>query len=273
MFVNGNGKARSITAFLGQKRGTGTDSGPQAAPPIQGPGLGRTNTGTHRRSFEGILRPELTPMSIISYPATAQQPGAGHTPRKTGAQGTFEFPKPMTPASIPRGLKKGFGIFTEDRDDVTNPNGSALGSDIVFMGSGGEAGMSIGVGTEMSGYMRAFEGPGGGRSAGGVQSSLEHDIAAPVPGRALGGLGADMGDLSCEADGIFAHSGRSLDAMSETEVSMERSNNPQRSFGGTKRTQPEEVEEHGWYLDNGHQAQGSAKRMKQAQHGPDVSRF
>ena len=271
IFVNGNGKARSVAAFLGQKRGTGTDAGSQGTHPTQGPGLERANTSMHRRSFESILRPEMAPISIIPYPVTTQQPGTGQTPRKMAGQGAFEFPQPMTPASVPRGLKKGFGIFTEGRDEVTTPNGNAHGNGVAFVGPGGEADGRADTGTEIGGYMRVFEGSGGGRSAG-VQSSLEHDIAAPVPGRVLGGLGSNTGDVGCEADSIFARSSMPFDG--EIEVGMERSNSSQRSFGGTKRgTRPEDVEENGWYTDDGHHAQGSTKRMKQIPHDPDVSGF
>ncbi|KAG8212822.1 hypothetical protein J3R82DRAFT_11116 [Butyriboletus roseoflavus] len=274
MLANGNGKARSITAFLGQKRGTGTDTALQGTGPTQGPGLGRANTRTNRRSFEGIRRPEMIPMSIIPYPATTEQldaggkqPGVGQTPRKTVGPGAFDFPRPMTPLSAPRGIKKGFGIFTESQEDEATPNGNAHGSGVVFMGPGGEMGVRLGTGT---GYMRAFEGSGGAGSAGGVQSSLECDIVAPVPGYALGGLGANPENAGSEVNGIFARSSRSLDAMIEAEVGMERNNDSQRSFGGAKRRMHrEDMEGNGRYTNDGHQPQGSAKRMKQVQYDPN----
>ncbi|KAH0833391.1 hypothetical protein J3R83DRAFT_12495 [Lanmaoa asiatica] len=219
----------------------------------------------------------MIPMSIIPYPATtaqlgagAKQPGAGQTPRKTLGPGAFEFPRPMTPVSMPRGPKKGFGIFAEGREDEAILNGNAHGSSVVFMGPGGEGDVRVGAGTGISGYMRMFEGSGGAGSAGGVQSNLEHDIDAPVPGYALGGLGANPGDEGCDVDGIFARSSRSLDAMTETETGMERNNDSQRSLGGTKRgMHREDMEENGRYTDEGHQSQGSAKRMKQVQYDPN----
>lgn len=218
----------------------------------------------------------MIPMSIIPYPATTQlgagkQPGAGQTPRKTTGPGAFEFPTPMTPVSVPRGLKKGFGVFAENREDEVTSNGNAHGGGIMFMGPEGEPDMRIGAGAGIGGYMRMFEGSGGGGSAGGLQSSLEHDIAAPVPGYALGGLGEIPGDLGCEIDGIFAHSSRSLGAMAEAEIGMEK-NDSQRSIGGTKRgMHREDTEESGRFTDEGHQSQGSVKRMKRVQHDPNVS--
>jgi len=277
--VNGNGKARSLAAFLGQKRGTGTDAASQGVGPTQGPGLGRANTSTNRRSFDGILRPEMTAMSIIPYPTTTtqlgagtKQPGAGQTPRKIGGPGAFEFARPMTPVSVPRGLKKGFGIFAENREDETTSNGNGLGSNIVFMGPEDEADVRAGTGAGGGGYMRMFEGFGSGGSAGGIQSGLEHDIAAPVPGYALGGLGENPGDERYELDGMFARSSRPLGAMAEAEAGMEKGNDSQRSFLGTKRgMRCEDIEESGRYTDPSHPTQGSAKRMKPMPHDPNVS--
>ena len=271
MFTNGNGKARSIAALLGHKRGTGPDPGPQGTRSTQGPGLSAT---AHRRSFDGLLRPEMTPMSIIPYPAMKQQisaggnqPAAGQTPRKTMGQGSFEFPRPLTPASMPRGIKKGYRVFAEGREEST-PNGNP----VVFMGPGGEADMREGAGAEIGGYMRVFEGLGGGRNAGGVQSSLDCDIAAAMPVRALGAQDANTGDASYEVESVFARPSRSFDATSETEVGVEKGNDSQRSFGGTKRgMRAEGAEANDWYTDEGHQVQGPAKRMRQVQHDPDVS--
>ncbi|KAI9457057.1 hypothetical protein HD554DRAFT_2042446 [Boletus coccyginus] len=275
-FVNGNGKARSIAAFLGQKRGTGTDAASQVGP-TQGPGLGRANTSTDRRSFDGILRPQMTAMSIIPYPtATTQlgagmkQPGAGQTPRKIAGPGAFEFARPMTPTSIPRGLKKGFGIFAENREDETTSDGNGLQGNIMFMGPEDEADVRAGTGAGVGGYMRVFDGSGSGGSADGLQPSLEHDIAAPVPGYALGGLGENPGVERCEIDGMFARSSRPLGAMAEAEASMEKGNDSQRSFLGTKRgMRREDIEESGRYTDASHPTQRSGKRMKLMPHGPN----
>ncbi|KAG6372178.1 hypothetical protein JVT61DRAFT_7971 [Boletus reticuloceps] len=266
MFGNGNSKARSITAFLGQKRG-GTDTAPKGA------GLGRANTSRNRRSFEGILRPELTPMSIIPYPtaqlgAGMKQSGAGQTPRKTAGSGAFA--RPMTPVSVPRGFKKGFGVLTENREDEVTSNVDVHGSGIMFRGPEGDADVRIGAGTGIGGYMRVFGESGGGGNAGGLQSSLECDMAAPVPGYALGGLRTNQEDEGCEIDGIFARSSRPLGEMAEEEVGMENNNNSQRSLGGTKRgMHREDIEESGRYTDDGHQTEGSAKRMRQMRHDPD----
>lgn len=272
MFVNGNGKARSIAAFLGQKRGTGTDTAS-----TQGAGLGRANMRTNRRSFEGIWRPEITQMSVIPYPTTTEQLGAGvkhgtgQTPRKTAGPGAFEFSRPMTPVSAPRGLKKGLGIFAESQEDEVTLNGNAHGSGAMFMGPGGDVDVRIGGGTGIGGYMRALEGSGGAGSAGGIQSTLEHDMAAPVPRYELGGLGASPGDEEYEVDGIFARPSGSLDAMTEAEVGVERNDNSRRSLGGTKRgMRCEDMEGSGRYTDEGDH-QGSSKRMKQVPHDPNVS--
>lgn len=277
MFVNRNGKARSIAAFLGQRRDTGTEIASPGPEPTQGPGLGRANTSTNRRSFEGIQRPEMTPISIIPYPATTtqlgagmKQPVAGQTPRKAPGSGAFEFPTPMTPMSVPRGLKKGFGIFAENREDEATSNGNAHGSSIVSMGPEGEMDVPIGAGTGLGGYMRVLEGSGGGGGAGGLQSSLERDIAAPVPGYALGELGETPGG-GCDIGGIFARSPRSLSAIREAEVGVEKADS-RRTAGGTKRgMRREDLEESGRFTDQGRQTQGSAKRMKQAQYDPNVS--
>ncbi|KAF8553996.1 hypothetical protein OG21DRAFT_1485005 [Imleria badia] len=272
MIVDGNGKARSVAAFFGQKRGTGTDTASQGTGP-QGPGLGRANASTNRRSFEGILRPEMVPMSIIPYPATTQlgagmkQPGAGQTPRKTTGPGAFEFPSPMTPVSVPRGFKKG---FRKNREDEATSNGNAHGSGVVFMAPEGGAEVRAGTGTGIGAYMRVFEGSGSGGSAGGLQSTLDRDIVAPVPAYALGGFGENPEDEGCEIDDIFARSSRSFGAMAEEEVGTEKSNDTQRSFGGTKRgMRREDMEESGRYADEGREAQGSAKRTKQVQHDPN----
>lgn len=278
MFVNGNGKARSISAFLGKRRINGSDAASQGTHPTQGSGLLRANASATRGSFEGILRPEITPMSIIPYPVATQQlgpggkqPGVAQTPRKTAGQGALEFAMPMTPVSVPRGLRsRGFGVVAQGQDKESIQNGTAHGNGIAFMGSGGETDVCADAGTGMGGYMRVFEGSGSGGNADGLQPSLEHDIAAPVP--VLGGLDTNAEDVGCGADSIFAPSSRSLDALSQTEVGMERSNNSRTSFGGTKRgIRPEDVEEHRWFTDEGHQTRGSSKRMKQAQHDPDVS--
>lgn len=221
----------------------------------------------------------MVPMSTIPYPATteqlgsgAKQPGVGQTPRKTVGPGAFEFPRPMTPVSVPRGLKKGFRIFSEGREDEQTSNGNAHESGVVFMGPDGEADVRVGAGTGIGGYMRGFEGSGSAGNAGGIQSSLEHNVATPVPGYALGGLGANPGDEGYDVDGIFARSSRSLDAMTETELSVERNNDSHRGLGGTKRgMRREDMEGNGRYTDEGDQPQGSAKRMKQVRHDPDVS--
>lgn len=220
----------------------------------------------------------MTPMSIIPYPATTeqpgaggQQPGAGQTPRKTMGPGAFEFPRPMTPLSAPRGIKKGFGIFAESQEDEATLNGNVHGSGVMLMEPGSEVGVRVGTGTGM-GYMRAFEGSGDAGSACGLQSSLEHHIAAPVPGYALGGLGANPGLEGCEVDGIFGRSSRSLDPMTESEVGVERNNDPQRILGGPKRrVHCEDMAGSRGYTDDSHQPQGSTKRMRQVQLDPDVS--
>lgn len=220
----------------------------------------------------------MTPMSIIPYPATTEQlgagvkqPGVGQTPRKTVGPGAFEFSMPMTPVSVPRGLKKGFGIFAESREDEAASNRNAHGNGVVFMGPGGEADGRVGAGSGIGEYMRGFEGSGGAGSAGGIQSSLEH-MVAPVPGYVLGGLGANPGDEGYEVDDTFARLSRSLDAMTEAEVGMERNNDSHRSLGGTKRgMRREDMEGNGRYTDEGDQPQGPAKRMKQVQHDPNVS--
>lgn len=272
MIVEGSGKARSIAAFLGQKRGTGTDTTSQGTGQTQGPGLGRANA-SNRRSFEGILKPQMTPMSIIPYPTTTQlvgtkQPGAGQTPRRITGRGSFEFPSPMTPVSLPRGFKKG---LRNNRENEANSNGNAHGSGNVFMGPEGGADVRAGTGTGMGGYMRMFEGAGDGGSTGGLQSTLDRDIVAPAPGYALRGLGENPEDEGCGIDGTLARSPSAFGAMAEAEAGTERNDDTQRSFGGTKRgMRREDMDESERYACEGHQTQGSAKRMKPAQHDPHV---
>ena len=271
MSVNENGKARSISAFFGQKRGTGADTALSGGP-TPGAGLG-TNAGAKRRSFEGILRPVMAPMSIIPYPTTAQpgeatiQPFAGQTPRKTGGPGAFEFQKPMTPVSVPRGPKKGFGVFAENREDEETPNEHAQENGIVFMGPDDETDMRARVETGIGGYMRGF----GASECGGLRSGLERDIVAPVPGYALRGLVANPEEEGCEMDGIFARSSRPLGAMTEGEVGIEKVSNPQRSLGTKRGLRREDMEEGGRHTDEGHQTQRTAKRTKRVQNDPDVS--
>ena len=65
---------------------------------------------------------------------------------------------PMTPVSVPRGLKKGFGIFGDYREDEATSNVNAHGSGIVFIGLGCEADVRISAGARIGGYMRVFEG-------------------------------------------------------------------------------------------------------------------
>lgn len=274
MFIDGNGKARSISAFLGQKRGTGTEAASQGAEPTQGASLGRANTTLNRRSFEGILRP---PTSIIPNPATPQfstglkQPGAGQTPRKTAGPGAFEFQRPMTPVSVP---KKGVGKFAENQQNESISNGNALESDNVFIEPEGEADVRLGAEAGIGGYMRFFEESGDGESAGGLQSSVEHSIVAPVPGYALAGLGENPEDGACEIDGIFAHSSRSLGAMVDAKVGKDKATDTlMKPRGAKRRMGHEDIEEGERAVDKRHQTQGSTKRIRQVQHDPDVSDF
>ena len=84
---SGGGKPLSLTGLLGKRTQINTHTSTQS----------ETDATLHakkpRRSFDGILRPEIIPMSIIPYPhGTASNSGLNGdaTPRKQPA--TFSFP-------------------------------------------------------------------------------------------------------------------------------------------------------------------------------------
>ncbi|KAF9220713.1 hypothetical protein BS17DRAFT_787034 [Gyrodon lividus] len=267
---NGGGKPRSLAALLGRKKGT---MSPVAQP--GGPGQAGGQGQSHKRSFNTIRRPDMTPLSIIPYPVP--QPNAHtsgnqqvQTPRKTIGQGAYVFPRPSTPVSAPGVLKKGLEGYDDSRDNEGNADG------IVFMGPGAEAESHVDTGGSVTGYMRVFSrsGSGGTGTNTGVmgQQGLGLKIVAPTPGYAHAGLGMHMdvqGDDEGAVDKLYAHQSRSLEDIPE-EVSqgeVERITEPQRSLRRVKRGmgREEEMEVEAGPIGCGHQSQGPAKRMRHMQ--------
>ncbi|KIJ62995.1 hypothetical protein HYDPIDRAFT_114156 [Hydnomerulius pinastri MD-312] len=198
------GKARSLAGLLGRKKGA-TSPSVEENRQVQG--------DLHRRSFEGIRRPERTPLSIIPYPTPQTNAHMGghlqasaQSPQKAVGQGAYSFPRPSTPVSAPRGYRKGL-VGYEGRQD----EGEGHGDGIVFMGSGGKTESRVDAGAAVSGYMRVFSRSGSGgtvvRPGTGGQQGLGLKIATPIPGYAHSGLTMNVDDQSHgegEADGMYA---------------------------------------------------------------------
>ncbi|KAG9316090.1 hypothetical protein JVU11DRAFT_3763 [Chiua virens] len=271
------GKARSVTAFLGQKRATGTSITSQGGRANQEPGLGRANASSNRRSFDGIARPVMAPISIIPYPETPSQlcsgvtrRGVAQTPRKTLGPTAFEFMRPMTPVSVSRGTKKGFGSFPESQDDEMTACGSMDAKSVGLMRPDGDENVQCGAETGLGGYMRALE--ASERSGSRPVPSLEHEIVAPVPGYTLRGLSTHTHNNGPEVEGMFPTCRKSLDLASEKETDMERNDDLQLEMGHgrlKRGLRSEDGQKHGNFTDEDHRSPGSAKRARQARQDPD----
>ncbi|KIK94226.1 hypothetical protein PAXRUDRAFT_828183 [Paxillus rubicundulus Ve08.2h10] len=257
---NAGGKARSLAAFLGRNKGT-------LSPVAQVDGLGPAEgqMQLHRRSFDGIRKPIMAPLSIIPYP-TPQPNAIG--------QGTYAFPRPSTPLSASAVLNKGLGSYEDGRNNEGNEDG------ILFMGPGAEAEPRVDTGGGVTGYMRVFSRSGSGGTGMGTgrigQQTSGLKIAAPVPGYTQAGLGMRtgvQGDDEAHIDRMYARQSRSLEAITE-EVDrdeMERTTEPARSLWGVKRgISREEMERDGGSVGGDDQAQGSAKRLRRTQDEDEV---
>ncbi|KAF9234354.1 hypothetical protein BU15DRAFT_65787 [Melanogaster broomeanus] len=210
-----------------------------------------------RRSFDGIHRPNMTPMSIIPYPSPESNAPTGgnqqvQTPRMASGQGAFRFPRPSTPVTSPRGVKKGLVGFEESRYNDGNEDG------IVFMGTGAGAESRVDTGGGVTGYMRVFSRPGRGETGTGTgvmgQQTSGFQIAAPIPGYAHAfskGMGI-QGHNKSDADGMYASPLRPLEAVPEEK-------GPEGLKRGIDR---EEMEGDGKSIEGDTQSQGSAKRMR-----------
>ncbi|KAF9234355.1 hypothetical protein BU15DRAFT_65788 [Melanogaster broomeanus] len=218
--------------------------------PAQGQGQSK------RRSFDGIHRPNMTPMSIIPYPSPESNAPTGgnqqvQTPRMASGQGAFRFPRPSTPVTSPRGVKKGLVGFEESRYNDGNEDG------IVFMGTGAGAESRVDTGEGETGTGTGVMG----------QQTSGFQIAAPIPGYAHAfskGMGI-QGHNKSDADGMYASPLRPLEAVPE-EVSpggAGKKHGTRKDPEGVEAWhRPEEMEGDGKSIEGDTQSQGSAKRMR-----------
>ncbi|KAH7884897.1 hypothetical protein F5I97DRAFT_1515129 [Phlebopus sp. FC_14] len=208
---NGDGKVRSLAGLMGKKKA----ANPAAARGSR-PGQGQGQMQTPRRSFEGIHRPEMTPISIIPYPTPHPDTFTGQymqPSRKAMAPDSFSFPT-STPLPGSRGMKNGLDVHDNEREE--GEKGSQKG--LIYLGAGDNE-SNLDTGGSVSGYMRVFSRPGSGgsvvRPSSGEQRIFGAKIAAPSPGYARAAM--EMGtQMEMEGAGeMYARRSRSLEGIQE----------------------------------------------------------